>query len=69
MSGINKDFRIERDELGLSQQDAAMLLNVSRVTYNKWEQNPDTMPIGKYERLIIEFARLRELKELVDQEV
>lgn len=63
MSEINKDFRTEREELNLSQQDAAMLLDVSRVTYNKWEQEPDTMPIGKYELLISEFERLRNLKE------
>lgn len=63
MSDINKEFRTERIELGLSQQDAAMLLGVSRVTYNKYEQEPETMPIGKYEKLVAEFARLRELKE------
>lgn len=63
MSEINKDFRQEREELFLSQQDAAVLLSVSRVTYSKWELEPDTMPIGKYEQLIREFERLRELKE------
>ena len=60
---INKDFRQEREALGLSQIDAGMLIGVSRVTYIKWEQEPDTMPIGKYEQLIREFARLRELAE------
>jgi DNA-binding XRE family transcriptional regulator len=63
MSEINKEFREEREELGLSQLDVAMLLDVSRVTYIKWEQEPNTMPIGKYERLVSEFKRLRELKE------
>ena len=63
MSGINKDFRLEREELGLTQLDAAVLLGVSRVTYSKWELEPDTMPIGKYEQLLREFERLRELKE------
>ena len=63
MNGINKDFKVERDELHLTQQDAAMLLGVSRITYIKWENEPDTMPIGRYEQLIREFARLRELKE------
>ena len=63
MSEINKQFRDEREELNLSQQDAAVLLNVSRVTYIKWEQEPETMPIGKYEQLMREFTRLRELKE------
>lgn len=64
MSEINKDFRQEREELNLSQQDAAYLLDVSRVTYNKWEQEPNTMPIGKYEQLMVEFKRLRSLKEM-----
>ena len=63
MSGINKDFKQEREDLNLTQQDAAMLLSVSRITYIKWETEPDTMPIGKYEQLIREFARLRDLKE------
>lgn len=64
MSKINKDFKTERIELGLTQQDAAILLDTSRITYIKWESEPDTMPIGKYEKLISEFARLRELKEM-----
>lgn len=57
------EFAKEREELGLSQQDAAMILHVSRVTYIKWENEPDLMPIGKYKRLVSEFERLRELRE------
>ena len=64
MSEINKDFRAEREELGLTQLDTAVLLGVSRVTYNKWETEPATMPIGKYEQLQSEFERLRNLKEV-----
>lgn len=64
MSGINKDFVLERKELNLTQQDAAMLIDVSRVTYIKYEEQPETMPIGKYEKLMNEFARLRSLKEI-----
>lgn len=67
MSEINKDFRLEREELGLTQQDAAILLGVSRITYIKWETEPDTMPIGRYEQLLREFMRLRELKENEEQ--
>lgn len=63
MIEINKEFRAEREELNLSQQDAAMLISVSRVTYIKYEDDPDTMPIGKYERLMDEFKRLRAIKE------
>lgn len=63
MSEINKQFKEQREELNLTQQDAAMLLGTSRVTYIKWETDPDTMPIGKYEQLMREFDRLRQLKE------
>lgn len=66
MAEFNKEFKQEREELNLTQQDAAMLLGVSRVTYIKWENEPETMPIGRYEQLISEFARLRNLKELED---
>jgi DNA-binding XRE family transcriptional regulator len=64
MSEINKEFKHERDELNLTQQDAAVLLGVSRITYIKWETEPDTMPIGKYEQLMREFERLRNLREV-----
>jgi DNA-binding XRE family transcriptional regulator len=63
MSGINKEFKVQREELHLTQQDAAVMLGVSRITYIKWETEPDTMPIGKYEQLIREFDRLRDIKE------
>lgn len=63
MSEINKQFKEQREELNLTQQDAAMLLSTSRVTYIKWEADPDSMPIGKYEQLMREFDRLRQLKE------
>lgn len=63
MSEINKQFKVQREELNLTQQDAAVLLDVSRITYIKWETEPDTMPIGKYEKLIREFDRLRDIKE------
>lgn len=66
MDEKTKLFRQEREELNLTQQDVAMLLDVSRVTYIKWETEPDTMPVGKYEQLLREFARLRNLKEMED---
>jgi len=64
MQEIDKEFRREREDLLISQQDAAIMLGVSRVTYSKWESEPDTMPIGKYEQLMAEFERLRQLKEM-----
>ena len=65
---INKQFRDMRKELHLTQLDAAVLLGVSRVTYIKWEQEPETMPIGKYEQLMAELTRLQELKEQLETE-
>ena len=64
MSELSKELRQEREELNLTQQDVAVLLDVSRVTYIRWEQDPGTMPLGKYEQLKRELARLRELKEV-----
>ena len=63
MEEIAKNLRDTRMQLGLTQQDAAVLIGVSRVTYIKWEQDLDTMPIGKYELLKREFDRLEELKD------
>ncbi len=56
------DFRAWRRELDLGQQDAALLIGVSRVTYIKYESDPDCMPIGVYRHLISELKRLSELR-------
>lgn len=58
-----KDFRTLREELHKSQDDVAALLDVSRITYIKWEQHPDMMPLGKYIKLINELERLKDIKE------
>lgn len=60
---IDKDFKSKREALGLSQQDVALLIGVSRQTYNGYENDPDTMPLGKYQKLLKEIARLTKLKE------
>lgn len=62
MNAINKDIKTAREELKLTQLECAVLLDVSRYTYIKWEQDVDTMPIGKYEQLMAELKRLRELR-------
>lgn len=67
MNEINKQFKVQREELNLTQQDAAVLLGVSRITYIKWETDPDTMPIGKYEQLNRELDRLIKLKEDIEE--
>lgn len=63
MKELNSNLQHERTELGLSQQDAGMLIGVSRITYIKWEKNTGLMPIGKYEDLMLAFDRLKQLKE------
>lgn len=63
MQEISNNLAERRMRLGLTQQDAGVLLGVSRVTYIKWEQDLNTMPIGKYELLMKEFDRLEKLKE------
>lgn len=63
MNEIQNNLEERRMRLGLTQQDVAVLLGVSRVTYIKWEQNLGTMPIGKYEQLMRELDRLETLKE------
>jgi DNA-binding XRE family transcriptional regulator len=60
---ISKNLSKRRIELGLTQQDAAVLIGVSRITYIKWEKDTNTMPIGKYEDLMVAFDRLKALKE------
>lgn len=60
---INKDFASVREELKLTQQDTAVLLDVSRMTYIRWEEDPDLMPIGKYEQMMRHFDRLKKLKD------
>ena len=61
-----KTFKEQRKELNLTQQDTAILLGVSRVTYIKWETQPELMPVGQYRKLIDEFERLRALREDAD---
>ena len=63
MQEIQNNLMQTRMSLGLSQQDAAVILEVSRPTYVKWEQNINIMPIGKYEQLMKEFERLKQLKK------
>lgn len=55
---FDKNLKDKRESLKLSQQDVAILLGVSRITYIKYEQDPNSMPLGKYEQLTAEFIRL-----------
>lgn len=59
-------LRETRDDLKLTQQEVAVFLGVSRVTYIKYEQNPDVMPLGLYMKLLEEFERLRKIQGGLD---
>lgn len=63
MNEIVNNLEELRVELGLTQQDAAMLIGVSRATYLRYENDIGTMPIGRYEDLMVAFDRLKQLKE------
>lgn len=60
---MRSNLKEEREALKLTQQDCAVILGVSRVTYNRWEQDLDTMPLGKFEEILTKFEQLRKLKE------
>lgn len=68
MAGLSKDLVKQRKDLKLTQEDVALALGVSRVTYNNWEQKISTMPVGRYEQVLELFENLRakrkELKEV-----
>lgn len=42
-----------RQLLKITQQDMAIILGVSRLTYIKWENDVDTMPFGSYRKAAI----------------
>lgn len=69
MAEINKNFAKERRSLYLTQGDVALAIGVSRFTYIKWENDPDTMPIGRYEEVIEFFAKQRAKREELTGEV
>ena len=60
---LDKNFKELCESLKVTQLDMAMFLDVTRVTLGKWEDNPDTIPLGKYEQLMNELKRLKNIKE------
>lgn len=54
---IVSDFRPIREQLKITQDEAARYINVTRATYIKYEKFPETMPLGKYMRLIQWFKK------------
>jgi hypothetical protein len=50
-----------RKMLGLSQLTLAEVLDVSRPTYDRYEKNPDVLPIGHFRRLVVFFNSYEKL--------
>lgn len=63
---VNTNLKELRDELKLSQQEVAVMLDVTRMTYSKWEKNPSNMPLGKILEANEKLNKLKELKNGVD---
>lgn len=43
-----QDLKARRKALKLTQTDMALVLGVTRVTYNYWENDASKMPLGQY---------------------
>lgn len=56
------NLRDIRKDLKMTQLDVAIMLGISRVTYNKYEQDVNSMPMGSYRRIIEVFNKLYELR-------
>lgn len=63
MPSLNKDLVKQRKDLKLTQGDVALAIGVSRVAYSNWEQDINTMPVGRYEQVLSLFIRLREKRK------
>lgn len=63
---ILNNFKEVRQELKLTQIDVAIMLKVSRVTYNKWEQDPLIMPFGKLIEVSNKLNKMKEVRDGVD---
>ena len=59
ISYIYTDIKNVRETLKLTQADMAIFLGVSRLTFIKWENYIETMPLGKYVQLTQEYQRLQ----------
>lgn len=60
------DFAELRKSLKLTQSEVAVMLGVSRTTYIKYELHPDTIPLGKYKKLVKILNKFKEIQANVD---
>lgn len=56
-----------RKSMKFTQADMAAFLQVSRLTFIKWEKKPETMPIGKYAKLADEYNRFIKLTNTTEE--
>ena len=63
---INLEFKKLRKELKVTQAEAAAMLDVSRVTYSKWELEPKTMPLGMLLKVNEKLNKLKEMRNGLD---
>lgn len=67
-----KQLRDLREECGFTQEQAAQVIGVSRQTYNKYEQDVNTMNLGDYTKLVetlIETYKQNHPEEHIDDPV
>ena len=67
-----KQLRDLREECGFTQEQAANVIGVSRQTYNKYEQDVNTMNLGDYTKLVetlIETYKQNHPEEHIDDPV
>lgn len=67
-----KQLRDLREECGFTQEQAAQVIGVSRQTYNKYEQDVNTMNLGAYTKLVetlIETYKQNHPEEHIDDPV
>lgn len=53
--------RTFRELYKLTQADVALHLGVSRVTYTRWEAQPDKIPLYQYRKLLKHFQHCHDL--------
>lgn len=51
LSKLKSNIKYFRVRAGLTQEDTAKALGISRVTYNNWEEHPEKLSIIKLRRL------------------
>ena len=54
---ITRELRSLRAKNGLTQEDAAKLLNISKTTYNYWENDPYNFKLSTLQKIFEAFGK------------